>query len=169
MEDEKQSVLCISELRTNSDPVRRKAQSSSSKQLKRNLRRKCLHRITFRRSVLAFTYRRHKFSFETNNLRHQLFPIRKDDVISNGLHFSRLFFGLKCPTSLHHILILLRPENVHSCFWKLVYKIWPLLLKYHDKHVAIAIRWESVGDGHLIHVIHSQFSPKKFYVNWCCR
>ena len=40
---------------------------------------------------------------------------------------------------------------------------WPLLLKYHDEHVAIAIRRKGVGDGHLIHVMHSQFASQKLY------
>ena len=52
---------------------------------------------------------------------------------------SCLFFGLKCPGAIHHVPLLIRPVNVHSCFGKLVYKVWPLLLKYHDEHVAIVI------------------------------
>ena len=100
-------------------------------------------------------HRRQQCSFETNRLWHQLIPIRNYDFITNGLHFICLFFGLECPTGLHNIPILLRPEDAQRCPRQLVYEGRPLLLKHHYEHIAIAIRGESASNGHLIHVIKS--------------
>ena len=44
----------------------------------------------------------HQRSLEEDRLRHQLLPIGNDDLITNGLHFICLLFGLECLTGLQN-------------------------------------------------------------------